>query len=194
MTTDENDATVLSGQHVVLRPLSVEDAEVTLSWRLGARARLLNAGAQTVEGQARWIASRPETERNFIIETKAGVPVGMIALVDISVQHRRAEAARFLIGDEDAARGIPVAVEAMRLLYELAFENLGLQRVYGTIAADNTLMLKWQKYFGMVEEGRLRQHNLIDGRFQDIVLVGLMKDEYERITKPRMAAFVASAR
>lgn len=195
MTTPaEFDAATLSGRHVVLRPLVAGDAEITLRWRLGARARLLNAGAQTVEEQARWIAARPASERNFIIETKAGTPIGMIALVDINTLHRRAEAARFLIGDEESARGIPAAVESMQLLYVLAFERLGLQRVYGTIAADNTLMLKWQKYFGMVEEGRLRRHNLINGRFQDIVLVGLMADEYETVAKPRMAAFIASAR
>ena len=194
MTTDENDATVLSGQHVVLRPLAVDDAEITLLWRLGARARLLNAGAQTVEEQARWIASRPETERNFIIETKAGVPVGMIALVDISVQHRRAEAARFLIGDEAAVRGIPVAVEAMKLLYELAFDRLGLQRVYGVTAAENTLMIKWHKYLGMAEEGRLRRHTVIDGQLRDIVCLGLLVEEYRTITLPRLNALVAAVR
>jgi RimJ/RimL family protein N-acetyltransferase len=44
----------------------------------------------------------------------------------------------------------------MKLLYELAFDRLAC--CGGIIAANNTLMIKWQKYLGMKEEGRLRQH------------------------------------
>lgn len=183
------------GVFVVLRPITPDDAAVTLSWRQSARARLLNAGARTVAEQAAWIAARPAGEVNFILET-AGErrPFGMLSLVDIDLNNQRAEPARFLIGDEDAVRGQPVSVEAMALLYELAFDELGLRRLYGTIAAENTLMLRWQLYFGMTEEGRLRSHTLINGRYQDIVLIGMMDEEYRRTAKPRMAAFIAAAR
>ena len=58
-------------------------------------------------------------------------------------------------------KGVPAAVESMKLLYELAFDELRLQRIYGTVAADNLLMIKWQKFFGMQEEGRLRRHYCI---------------------------------
>ena len=51
----------LHGQYVVLRPLQVADAELTLAWRLNDRAALLNRGATTVAEQAQWIASRPST-------------------------------------------------------------------------------------------------------------------------------------
>ena len=47
----------LEGRYVDLRPIRVEDAELTFGWRQGARAVLLNQGAQTVEQQARWIAA-----------------------------------------------------------------------------------------------------------------------------------------
>ena len=58
---------VLRGEFVHLRPLGEHDAERTLRWRLGARAALLNRGAETVEQQAAWIRSRPASERNFVI-------------------------------------------------------------------------------------------------------------------------------
>ncbi len=97
------DKPTLTGQFVNLRPLTVDDAELTFSWRQGARAVLLNQGAQTVEQQARWIANRPASEYNFIIETKLQLQIGMLSLTEIDLVIRVGEPGRFLIGDEDAA-------------------------------------------------------------------------------------------
>lgn len=182
----------LRGSFVRLRPLTVEDAERTLIWRTAERAALLNRGASTVAEQAAWIARRPASEYNFIIELLDGRPVGMVSLIDVDRVHGRAEPSRFLIGEPDAVRGIPAAVEAMLLLYELAFDRLQLIRVYGTVAGHNPLMIKWQKYLGMKEEGRLRSHYFLDGRQQDAVCLGLLADEYRSVTLPRMRALVSA--
>ncbi len=184
----------LRGEFVSLRPLCVEDAAVTLAWRLGDRAGLLNGGAATLEEQESWIGTRPATERNFVIELADGRPVGMLSLVGIDLQNSHAESARFLIGDEDAVRGVPAAVEAMKLLYELAFDRLGLERVWGTVASDNRRMIKWQRYLGMREEGRLRNHYRIAGRFQDAVCLGILAEEYSGQARPRMETLIAAAR
>jgi RimJ/RimL family protein N-acetyltransferase len=184
----------LSGEFVTLRPLVPADAELTLSWRQGERAINLNKGAQTVAQQAAWIASRPASEHNFMIVLKSGQPVGMVSLVGIDTEHRHAEPARFLIGEEEAVRGIPAAVEAMKLLYELAFDRLELLRVYGAVVSDNPLMLKWQKFLGMKEEGRQRQHLFINGHFQDSIMLGMLADEYRKSALPRMKMLIAAGR
>lgn len=114
----------------------------------------------------------------------------MLSLIAIDLVNRRAEPSRFLIGDEDAVKGTPAAVEAMVLLYQLAFDELGLSRVYGTVASGNVLMIKWQKYLGMKEEGRLRRHYYIGGAFQDAVCLGLLVEEYRQTALPRMKALV----
>jgi RimJ/RimL family protein N-acetyltransferase len=183
----------LQGKHVVLRPLRVEDAALTLTWRQGDRAKFLNRGAETVADQAAWIAARPKTERNFVIELRSGRPVGMLSLLSIDIAHRRAEPARFLIGEPAAVRGIPVAAEAMLLLYRLVFDEMRLQRIYGTVAADNALVIKWQTFLGMKEEGRLRRHFFLNGRYQDAVCMGMLEDEYRTIALPRMNALIAAA-
>lgn len=184
----------IHGEFVNLRPLRAEDAELTLAWRRSDRAALLNRGADSAEQQAAWIRSRPASERNFVIELSDGTPVGMLSLIGIDGENRHAESARFLIGDEDAVKGVPAAVEAMKLLYELAFGELGLERVWGTIASDNKLMIKWQRYLGMKEEGRLRRHYHLNGAFQDAVCLGLLADEYREMARPRMEALIAAAR
>lgn len=188
------DDRVLRGEFVDLRPLEAADAELTFGWRSAPRARFLNTGARTVEEQARWIAGRPDSEHNYVIQLKDARPVGMVSLTGIDRVNRHGEPGRFLIGDEAAVQGIPVAVEAMKLIYRLAFDELGLLRVHGTVAATNTLMVKWQKFLGMREEGRLRQHLFLDGTFHDAVLLGLLVEEYRTTTLPRMDVLMAAAR
>jgi RimJ/RimL family protein N-acetyltransferase len=180
----------LRGTFAVLRPLRVEDAELTLGWRLDERASLLNRGASTVAQQAAWIASRTDDEFNFVIELASGRPVGMLSLIDIDRNNRRAEPARFLIGEPDAVRGLPVAVEAMKLLYEFTFDELKLHRVHGLVVADNRLMIKWQKFLGMREEGLLRQHYFIGGEYRDAICLAMLEDEYRTVALPRMNALI----
>ena len=78
-----------------------------------------------------------------------------------------------------AVRGIPVAAEAEKLV-----------RLYGTVAAANTKMIKWNKFLGFIEEGRLRDHLLMDGTFQDAVFLGLLEPDYREITVPRLRILV----
>jgi RimJ/RimL family protein N-acetyltransferase len=183
----------LRGDYVDLRPVMEDDAETTLRWRQGARARLLNPGAQTVEEQVRWIAARPASEYNFMIALKDGSTVGMLSLIGVNTMSRHAETARFLIGEEAAVRGVPAAVESMKLLYGFAFDQLGLRRIFGNVTSDNMLMVKWQKYLGMKEEGRMREHHFINGKFQDAIILGLLEDEYRNESLPRMNALIRVA-
>ena len=185
----------LKGEFVNLRPLQVSDAEITHCWRSSVRAKYLNQSAASLEHQAAWITSRPQSEYNFIIELKSGNPIGMVSLIGIDTINRHAEPSRFLIGDESAAQSVPAAVEAMKLLYELAFDKLGLVRVCGIIAASNTLMIKWQKYLGMREEGRLRNHLCQkSGFFEDAIFLGMLVEEYHKTALPRMKVLIAAAR
>ena len=184
----------LRGEFVDLVPLSVEHASLTFAWRQGARAANLNRSAPSVELQAVWIASRPESEFNFVIALKSGLPVGMVSVIGIDTLHRHCEPCRFLIGDDAAVHGIPAAVEAMKLVYALIFDELKLSRVFGHIASDNILMMKWQKFLGMKEEGRLRRHYFINDHFQDKVLFGMLDGEYRVQALPRMNSLIAAGR
>lgn len=181
----------LEGKFVDLRPLTPDDAAITFEWRQTSRARLLNRGAADVAQQADWIRSRPKNEFNFIIQLKDRRAIGLLALVGVDAVNRHAESGRFLIGEEVLARGVPAAVEAMKLLYEFAFDQLDLVRVFGFIAGENNRMLKWQKYLGMREEGRMRNHYFIDNRFQDAIVMGILADEFRQDALPRMQALIA---
>jgi len=117
------------------------------------------------------------SEYNFIIETKSQMPIGMLSLSGIDVVNRVGEPGRFLIGDEEGAQGLPAAAEAIKLLYELAFDQLELRRVWGLVASENRRMVKWQTHLGMTREGCLRELLRLNGHVQDAIVCGLLADD-----------------
>jgi RimJ/RimL family protein N-acetyltransferase len=144
---------ILTGKYVRLRPLTVDDAEVTLAWRMSDRASLLHRGAETAEAQRDWIASR-EGEYNFVMELLDGRPVGMISLIGIT--ETQAESARFLIGEPQlvALYGPGrIAADAQWLLFRFAFDSLGVRKLVGTVNAANTGSLKWHLLTGWITTG-----------------------------------------
>jgi len=119
----------LCGQHVILRPRRVEDAVLTLACRLSSQAALLKRAAVSGAEEAERICSRPTTELNFVIQLCLRQSVGMLC----NELKRRAEPARFLIGEPDAVKGPPVNVG----MVEEEHQTIVLSRMNALIGTTN---------------------------------------------------------
>ncbi len=181
---------ILKGDIATLRPLTVDDAELTFAWRSSTRAALLQRGATTVDEQRAWITAKLSTsELNCIIEHR-GRPVGMIALLDISTLHRSVQMGRLLIGEEEFVGKAPVAFEADLLLCDYAFDVLNMHKIYGDVMEDNHGMLKARFYLGYKQDGILRDHYVYDGVYKNTVAVSILEDEYRTICRPRLVSLI----
>ncbi len=183
---------VLKGNIVVLRPLTVDDAEITFRWRHSERARYLQHSAQTPKGQADWIRNQRQTgDLNFIIEFNA-TAVGMISLLDINDYNRTAVIGRLLLGEKEITGHNPVFFESEFLLYEYAFFKLRLHKIYGEIMEDNITMLRSRLYLGYKQDGVLRDHYIFDGKYKNAIVVSLLEDEYRDICRPKLLKFMGA--
>lgn len=100
--------------------------------------------------------------------------VGAIELRDIDPEHRQAELS-FWIGRPYWNRGY--AVEAGRLMLRHAFSELKLNRVYAHHMAINPVSGRVLSKLGMRQEGLLRQRVLKAGRFEDVLLWAVLKED-----------------
>lgn len=181
---------IIQGKAVVLRPLTVADAELTLHWRLGQRARFLQRGAQTVEAQTDWIIRSEQTDDlNFIMEYR-GQAVGMIALLDLNKYHKTIQMGRLLIGEPEKIGSIPVAFESELLLCDYAFDTLGVHKIYGDVLEDNVAMLRTRLYLGYKKDGVLREHYNYDGVYKNTVAISLLEDEYRQAYRPKLIRLI----
>ena len=93
------------------------------------------------------------------------------------VRDRRAELGYWLA---QPAWGHGFATEAVQAAVDFGFRALGLQRVYAQVLAGNRGSLRVLDKLGMVNEGVKRQHVQKARRLHDVVLYGLLRDEWSR--------------
>lgn len=81
-----------------------------------------------------------------------------------------------MIGDR-GSWGKGLATDALRVTCRHAFETLGARRLTAGAMAPNVAVIRAFVRIGFVEEGRLRQHFVLDGQGADHVLLGCLRGE-----------------
>jgi ribosomal-protein-alanine N-acetyltransferase len=136
-----------------------------------------------VEGTAEdWIARRLEQAQAgtgvayAVTERGTGLLIGSVAL-HLEARHRRGELG-YWFGKDYWGRGY--CPEAVREVLDCAFQVLGLHKVTASHAAPNVASGRVLEKVGMAREGYLREHVQKDERYADVVLYGLLREEWER--------------
>jgi len=170
---------MIKGKKVLLRPVEERDLPLLVRWRNAPENRrfffsplLINPG-----GQKKWyeelLADRGRLL--FVVDTVEGQTVGVMGLDKIDWRDQEAESGQILFDPDQRGQGY--AEEAMCLGLDYAFEELNLHRVYALVYASNPAITLF-KLFGFQEEGVLRQAVFSGGRFQDKVILGLLREDW----------------
>lgn len=103
-----------------------------------------------------------------------GRHIGNIKLGPIDRPNRRGEVG-FMVG-ERASWGKGYASEAVELVCRHAFSILGLHKITAGYIASNKGSARIFTKLGFFEEGRLKQHFLVEGRWEDGMRVARIAD------------------
>ena len=114
----------------------------------------------------------------FAIETKEGVHIGNTNLFDVMPEDRRCELG-IMIGDKSYwSKGY--GTDALRTLVGFAFDEMNLNRVQLFVFDFNERAQAAYRKAGFVEEGRRRQALYTEGAYHDIVVMAILRDEWQR--------------
>lgn len=102
--------------------------------------------------------------------------IGTIKLGPINFFHRTADLV-VLIGNRSFL-GKGLAVEAIRLGNQLAFEEFDIRKLYGGMYISNIPSIKAYTRAGWLVEGKLKGQFLVDGKNEDRILVGCFNPKY----------------
>jgi RimJ/RimL family protein N-acetyltransferase len=78
--------------------------------------------------------------------------------------------------------------EAARAVVEYGFGPLGLERIYANYLARNPASGRVLHKLGMTEEGHLRRHRRKFGRYEDLIVCGLLKSEWQKVSRQPVAS------
>jgi RimJ/RimL family protein N-acetyltransferase len=165
---------------IKLSPLIADDAPALFAWINDRDQVLFNAPYKPVSEpqHAEWLAavvSRRDAVI-FAIRTVSGnTLIGTCQLHSINPVHRSAEL-QIRIGAEEA-RGKGYGKNAVRLLLRFAFVDLNLHRVMVHVFADNDRAIRLYESTGFRREGTLRDAAFINGRYVDVIVMGILETE-----------------
>ena len=110
--------------------------------------------------------------------------IGQCALFNLHPVAHRMELG-ITIGDQ-AYWGKGYGREAVQLLVDYGFRHHNLHRIYLEVHARNERAIRAYRSCGFAEEGRLRQHVWSDGSYDDLVIMGVLRDVSGKVVSPRL--------
>ncbi len=175
---------MLRGKKVLLRPVMKSDIQYFLKWFNDPEVTqyLLTYLPMTEMAEEKWIEGQGigQTKAGFVIEAIEGdstKPIGSTALNNISPKDHNATFG-IAIGDKDYwSKGY--GTEAARLIINYGFEQLNLHRINSGAFAFNERSLRMHLRVGFKEEGCQREWVFKNGKFQDHVIFGMLRSEWE---------------
>lgn len=178
----------LDGKYIQLRQVELADAADIYKWRSGNSGKFLRQPKDySVMSQEVWIKSRGDNEINYIIvDRHTGQKVGFIAIYDVNHADQVANVGRLLLDDVFLSKSSPYGLEAMQLMYDYVFNVMHFRKITGDILAINESMVKLQKYLGMKQEGYLEKHVFINGNFEDLHIMSIFADEFNKGYKKKI--------
>lgn len=122
------------------------------------------AGAEPHEDAFRWI-----------IENRAGMPVGTVNTHSCTRRHGTFSYG-VAVAREHWRQGY--ATEAIQIVLEFFFNQLGYQKATVTIYGFNPGSIRLHEQMGFQQEGRLRRMTFSNGVYHDHIMMGLTAEEF----------------
>jgi len=172
----------LKGERVGLRAPEREHIDLFLKWfnDLDILQYVLRVRPMGRAEEEEWLAGlskRPDDLVFVIAALEGGVPIGSCGLHRISASNRSAELGIVIGEKENWNRGY--GREAMNLLCGYGFGVLNLNRIGLSVYEYNVRGIRCYERVGFRPEGRRRAARFWDGRYWDILEMGLLASEWK---------------
>lgn len=161
---------------LVVRNVVESDMETLRKWRNNDIVRASSHSDQyiTEESQKAWWNQVVDKDAYFIVE-EDNKPIGTFSFKPGGPAMRLEWS--FHINPELIGKGYgkKLCLEALKV----AFENLNANKVVGEVLYNNKKSIGLHKSLGFTQEACFRQHTLKNDEYYDVLVFGLLKDEYK---------------
>jgi len=163
----------LSGENIIVREFDPEkDKSTVIKWMNDERGRYFLLTRTTARSYTVDELINNANDKLGMITLPDNTPVGLMAFLDCDSVQKKGEL-RKLIG-EPKFRGRGYGKEASKLWIQYGIQQLGLNKIYLNTLETNARNIRINKELGFQVEGILRKECLIDGKYFDVLRMGLV--------------------
>jgi RimJ/RimL family protein N-acetyltransferase len=181
---------MIQGHNIRLRPFERDDLPRVVSWLADPQVRegISFFMPLSLEDEVKWFEAMKTNEparQILAIDARAAeadgpgwVHIGSTGFIELNWRARLAELG-IMIGNRDYwSRGY--GTDAVRTLVDFGFGELNLNRIYLRVFDFNQRAIRCYEKAGFGLEGRLRQGHYHDGRYHDVLIMGLLREAWTR--------------
>jgi len=168
---------------ISFRKMTLEDIPIYHSWRNDLevmRTTLpvldLHSYESTADFVTQVILGSPTSKSYLILEKETQKPIGITSLIHIDPKNRNAEC--IIDIGEKTNWGKGFGREALKLLLDYAFLEMNLHRVSLRVFSFNEKAISLYEKMGFKHEGRSRQAIFREGKWHDIIHMGILQEEW----------------
>ncbi len=158
---------------------TIDDAEMLLEWRTDPAITrfMLTDIDKDIERQRRWLnACEERDDYEHFIMLREGRPVGHVSYSEISRTSRHCVPGTYVVLAPEERH---LAAYTNSFILDYCFHRLNMNKAIFTIMAGNDHFIKAKRLMGVREVGVLRQHVFKYGRFHDLHMFELLREEWE---------------
>jgi len=174
---------MIYGKRIRLRAIEKDDPQRFVAWLNDPEVRrnMLMYQPLSKAVEELWFADmlkRDQDEHPLVIEVHQGEnwqPVGNLGFLNLDQRERSAEIGIFIgeknLWDKDYGS------QAIQLMLKHGCENLKLNRIFLQVYETNERGIRCYEKAGFQHEGRMRQARFQQGRYIDVLLMSVLRDE-----------------
>ncbi|MBE5963084.1 MAG: GNAT family N-acetyltransferase [Lachnospiraceae bacterium] len=167
----------MTGEHVYLSPMNMEDAETYVKWmndsdvtdKIGSSFRIT-----TVDGEKKWIEKNADSYQFAIVRKSDDTLIGNCSIDCVDSISQIAEVGIF-IGDS-SDRGNGYGTEVLKMLLDYGFYTLNLHNIMLRVFGFNSQAIRCYEKAGFKEFGRRREAYFAMGKRHDVIYMEAVRE------------------
>jgi UDP-4-amino-4,6-dideoxy-N-acetyl-beta-L-altrosamine N-acetyltransferase len=156
------------------------DLEDVLRWRNAEHVRknMFRNNVISFKDHVNWFKrTKNNSTMQYMIFECNKKAMGVVNFTDIDETNNKCMWGAYL-GEQNLPKGTGDVLGFFALQH--AFENMKIRKLFGEVLAFNTRTIRWHSRLGSVEEGRLKEHIKMNGKYEDIIIYSWFDKEWKQ--------------
>jgi UDP-4-amino-4,6-dideoxy-N-acetyl-beta-L-altrosamine N-acetyltransferase len=170
---------MLSLNDLKLRPMIEEDLDMVLTWRNSdvVRQNMLSDVLIEPEEHLKWFQNNNDESAELFIAEYDESPIGIVSITEINKKNKTCTWGMY-IGEDLRNQGLGFLMNLVAI--DRIVNHHRIRKIWGHALRSNRV-IKMHEKFGFIKEGVLASHVKRNGSYEDIVLLALFTDQWQKI-------------
>ena len=163
---------------LILRIIEEKDLEIIRNWRISKDIRDSFEDKTIISKlqQQKWYEKISlDNSQYFFIAENNNESFGVLNIQNIKFKHRTATVGWYFIKEKNVSSLI---IQSVMLLLDYAFDELNIRKIYSDVLETNNSALSFNSKIGFEVEGIRKKHIFHNGKYIDLILVGMFHENY----------------